>query len=557
MCGIWFYINKKNNEKYTNTELYTLFNQVQSRGPDVSNYIELSHGNYDMKIGFHRLAIHDQSPNGNQPFIYSDNERTIYVVCNGEIYNYKHLLQTFNIQPKSNSDCEIILHLYERIGYHTLGNILQGEYAYTIVDISKDEIKIICSRDRYGIRPLYYQQTDTGLLLASSLKGLDKKEKSEYIKPSHYYVHNFSSNGKRKISNSIPFNDRKKVLQTIDLHSDIRNTFINAVKQRLSSDRPIGCLLSGGLDSSLVAGVAARLLSREGKRLKTFSIGMQGSTDIKFAKIVAEHINSEHTVIHFTPEEGLGVIRDVIKTIESYDITTVRASVGQYLLGKYISQNTDIKVILNGDGSDEVCCGYLMFHNAPSIHEAIKAGEDLVKEIHMFDVLRVDRAISEYGLEARVPFLDYNFVDIYRSAKPELRVPRVSEKLGISNKIEKALLRESFIDENIIPEVVIKRMKEAFSDGVSSMEKSWYQIIQEYIDTVITDEEFQENKDKYIHNKPPTKEAYYYRKIFEEYYGEKNVYTIEHFWLPKWSKSTEPSARTLEVYETNVDSNKL
>jgi asparagine synthase (glutamine-hydrolysing) len=531
-----------------------MFNKVQKRGPDTSTYLEINQ-KYQIKIGFHRLAIHDQSQNGNQPFVYSDSLRTIYVICNGEIYNYQQLIEEYKLDVKSKSDCEVILHLYQRLGYESLGELLQGEYAYTIIDVTQEEIQVICSRDRFGIRPLYYQTFDSGLLVASSLKGLDKQNTSHYIEPSRYHVFTFSETDTMK--EEIISYDQTTNYQLNNIHEDIRSSFTNAVQQRLSSDRPVGCLLSGGLDSSLVAGIASKLLAKEGKQLKTFSIGMHGSTDIKFANIVAEHIQSDHTVIHFTPEEGLHAIKYVIQTIESYDITTVRASVGQYLLGKYISQNTDIKVILNGDGSDEVCCGYLMFHNAPNTEEAIKAGEDLVKEIHMFDVLRVDRALSEHGLEARVPFLDYKFVDTYRSADPELRVPRSSELLGISNKIEKALLREAFVTEHIIPDVVIKRMKEAFSDGVSSMEKSWYQIIQEYIDTIVSDDEFNTHREKYTHNKPPTKEAYYYRKIFEEYYGKDNVYTITHFWLPKWSNLTEPSARALKVYETNVETNTL
>lgn len=264
---------------------------------------------------------------------------------------------------------------------------------------------------------------------------------------------------------------------------------------------------------------------------------MANSTDNKYAKIVSEFINSEHTIVEITKENALNSIKNVIWAIESFDITTVRASVGQYLVSKYIAENTDFKVVMSGDGSDEVTSGYIYNYLAPdnnSLHdEAIKR----IKEIHIYDCLRADRATSIHGLELRVPFLDVEFIDKYLSINPELRKP--DEK-----HIEKYLLRSSF--EGYLPDKVLWRKKEAFSDGISSEEDSWHIIIKKYIDNFITDEEFINNHQKYTHCTPATKEAYYYRKVFCEYFGDKYCNVIKDFWLPNWSDTKDPSARELK-----------
>jgi asparagine synthase (glutamine-hydrolysing) len=279
-------------------------------------------------------------------------------------------------------------------------------------------------------------------------------------------------------------------------------------------------------------------------QLRTFTIGLEGATDIKYAELVAKKINSKHTTFIVTIEEALKAIDEVIYTIESYDCTTVRASVWQYLLGKKIRENTDIKVLLTGEGSDELTSGYMYFHNAPSKEESHIENVRLLKDIHRFDGLRVDRAMSCHGLEVRIPFLDPEFIELYLSLDKKIRCA------NNEGGMEKQLFRDAFRGEDLLPIEVLYRKKEAFSDGTSSNEKSWYEHIQEHIDRMISNEEYEEDKGKYEFNKPDSKEKYYYRKVFEFYFGKKSEGVIPYYWLPKWSGNiTEPSARVLDVYK--------
>jgi len=278
------------------------------------------------------------------------------------------------------------------------------------------------------------------------------------------------------------------------------------------------------------------------KKIKTFSIYMPGGTDQIYSDMVSKHINSDHHNIELTKEDFLNAIEETIWAIESYDITTVRASVGQFLISKFISEKTDIKVIMSGDGSDELCSGYIYNYNAPTLKELHNEAELRLKEIHLYDGLRADRATSYHGLELRVPFLDHEFVDMYMKINEKLRIPN-------EDRMEKYLLRKAFENENLLPQEVLWRKKEAFSDGVSSKEESWHNTIKKYISTKITDEEFDINKHKFTHCKPETKEAYYYRKIFCDKYGDHNSNVIPKFWLPNWSDGVkDPSARALNMY---------
>ena len=315
----------------------------------------------------------------------------------------------------------------------------------------------------------------------------------------------------------------------------LNKLFREAVYKRMMSDKEICSLLSGGLDSSLVASIVSEKLGPN--KLKTFAIGIKGSPDLKYAQIVANHIKSIHHSIELTEKEFLDAIEEVIVAIESYDTTTVRASVGNYLVSKYIRENTDCKVIFNGDYADEVCGGYKYFKKAKDGKTFHDECVRLVNDIHYFDCLRSDRSISNNGLEARVPFADKTFVNHYLSMDPELRLSY--------NKIEKCALRKAFEKDNLLPDEVLWRYKEAFSDGVTAETRSWHTIIQEFVDTQISDEYFENNKNKYTHNTPILKESFYYRELFEKHYkGFSNV--IPYFWMPKWCEETnDPSAREI------------
>jgi asparagine synthase (glutamine-hydrolysing) len=354
---------------------------------------------------------------------------------------------------------------------------------------------------------------------------------------------------KIKTKNIYDFNEAKRMLQT---------AVIDAVKKRvIVSERPVGALLSGGLDSSIVAAIASNVLQMHGHKLQTFSIGMAGSSDLAYAKRVATHIKSIHHEIILTPEEFLSAIPTVIQIAETYDITTVRATVGNYLVGKYIKEHTDVKVVLNGDGSDEIGGGYLYFFRAPSDEEFDKDCRRLLNEIHFFDVLRSDRGISSNGLEPRTPFLDKNVVDSWLSADVSFRRPLLSTQTqtggagagagagaSTTGQMEKYLLRKAFEKTGLLPDEVLWRRKEAFSDGVSPAEKSWYEIIKDHIES-----QTPSTIKIFSHNMPKTKEAYYYRYLFDQYYSDQYSNIIPFMWLPRWSGETsDPSARTLTIY---------
>jgi asparagine synthase (glutamine-hydrolysing) len=558
MCGIWAYILKNKNldmNKYLEN-LYSHYIKTSMRGPDRSSFDILSQPN-NIAIGFHRLSIMDPTTNGDQPFKIESNGKTVWCICNGEIYNYMNLAEKYNIELTSESDCEIIPRLYIKQGIDILTRELEGEYAFMIfdLDMKTGNGDIYICRDRFGIRPLFYSIDEDSFNFSSELKSIVNKNNVKVFRPREYMrLQKISDEWKiynSKVYYNLLANSLRKDFLTEEnygleeIKKRVRETFVNSVRSRLLADRPLGCLLSGGLDSSLVASIAARFLEEQGKTLQTFSIGLEGSTDEYYAKLVAKHIGSEHTHIQFEQKDFIDAIRDVIYATETYDITTVRASTGQYLVSKWISENTDIKVLLIGDGSDELTAGYMYFHKAPSSQDVHEENVRLLQDIHYYDVLRADRGIADNGLEARVPFLDHHFVDLYLSIDPKLRDPS-------TYKLEKWLLRESFNVDNYLPSEVLWRKKEAFSDGVSSVKKSWYQIIQEYANNLYSDNYLETEKERLEFNSPPSKESLYFRKIWEEYFGT-NIETskvIPYFWLPKWCGDIkEPSARVLQVYK--------
>jgi asparagine synthase (glutamine-hydrolysing) len=550
MCGIFLYLGSDN----TSPVIYNQFMKSKSRGPDNSNiYIE-----ENFFLGFHRLMINDLTLNGNQPMIYGE---TI-LICNGEIYNFKNLIKKYALKCESKSDCEVIILLYNKLknmysyeeAIHQLCNELDGEFAFIIYD--KILKKLVIVRDRYGVRPLFYgfstkdeicntsnTRNTRNMGFASDLKNIDELfDNVEQFRPSTYKIID--------ICNVLPDIDNTyyKITEEYSNASDasedneeaclikIKDAFEKSVEKRLVSDVPMCALLSGGVDSSLVCGVITNKIGKG--KLDTFSIGLEGSTDLYYAKKVAEHIGSIHHEVIVTKEDMLNSIDEVIKNIESYDITTVRASIPNYLVAKYIKDTSEFKCVFSGEMSDEMMGGYLYFNKTSNGSEFAKECDRLLENICYFDNLRADKCISSHQLEARVPFSDHHLAKIVQSINPELR--------KCNDKIEKYLLRKAFDKTGMLPDEILWRKKEAFSDAVSSKEDSWYKTLQTYIDTKITDEEFNDNAKKYEYCTPMTKEAYYYRKIYATHY--KNQKVIPYFWLPKkeWCGiMLDPSAREL------------
>ena len=493
-------------------------NNLSHRGPDsYKTYFD-----ENVFMGFNRLRINDVTETGDQPMELNN----VYMIYHGEIFNHKEIENTFNLQMTSKSDCEVLLHLYFIIkNYNHLCNALDAEFAFVIHD--KTNNIQIAARDPFGVRPLFYQEGDNFVGFSSELKGFPKLDENikqfppgnfAIIKNNQIKVLSPYISIKRHINFNI--NNENLVCKTI------KDLFTKAVHKRLMSDKEVCSLLSGGLDSSLVAA----LVAQKTPHLKTFSIGMKNSPDLDFAKKVADHIGSEHTSILLDKQDFLNAIEIVIKTIESYDTTSVRASVGNYLVSKYIKENTNCKVVFNGDYADEVAGGYKYFKKCDDPIEFNNECCRLVDHIHFFDSLRSDRCISAHGLEARVPFADIDFVNYYLKIDPTKRMS--------NNRIEKYLIRKAFEKDNLLPEDVLWRNKEAFSDGVSHQDESWYQIITKYVDELISDEEFKNSGFD-------LKETYYYKKIFDKYYP-KNTDIIPYLWLPQYCGNIkDPSARVL------------
>jgi len=567
MCGIFSLLN---NIKYSPEIIKMYFLEGQNRGPESSTLKHIS--THDIWLGFHRLAINGYNDeNAEQPFHINNK----WLMCNGEIYNHKQLYKYLNVTPKSGSDCEVILHCYEKFGIEYTMKILDGVFAFVLVDLDKN--KIFAARDLFGVRPLFlntfqqYNEKESCIsyALASELKsvcGFDEFTNNiEQVKPGSLLT--FTVNN----GNGIVLESTKRVNQiqhfcnitqpqSYDdvLKSVYYNLEMAVIKRVENTEREVACLLSGGLDSSLIAALVKRHYKGD---LHTWSIGMEGSEDLKYAQIVADHIGSIHHSIVVTEEEFLGCIPEVIKTIESYDTTTVRASAGNWLISKYIRENSEAKVIFNGDGSDEVMGGYLYFYMAPNALEFDKECVRLLEDIHYYDVLRSDRSISSHGLEARTPFLDRQFVANYLSIHPDLRHHKQN------NQCEKYIMRKAteLYGDNLLPKEVLWRTKEAFSDGVSKQTKSWYEIIQSHIETThyghISERvktNVLDNMNPYRFNKPKTLEQLYYREVFSKYYKSASCQTlIPYFWMPKFVEATDASARVLDVYKSTQNTNNL
>jgi len=517
MCGIWLY----KGDNYNDYKEY--WKKIKHRGPENTHIKTVK----NTTIVFHRLCIHDKTCNGNQPFIVDDN----VLICNGEIYNYKQLIFDYDLKVKSNSDCEVILHLFNKFKTNLL-HVLDGVYAFVIYNADS----LIIARDPIGVRPLFIGRTNKGeFCLSSEAKAIPNNFICEQITPGvlHFIHKNTETIIPRYMYKYIPKYD-----SLVSIEQRTQYTLIKSVIKRLESDREIGLFLSGGLDSSLIASIAVRHIKTD-KKIKSFCIGLEGGEDLKYAKQVAEYIGTDHHEIIFTKDEAFNAINDVIYAIESYDITTIRASTGQYLLSKYIATNTDVKVLLSGEGADEICQGYKYFHFSPSIDDSFADSIRLLEELCFYDVLRTDRTTSAFGLEVRVPFLDPEFIQMYMEIPNVYKSPMLKDK----KYIEKYTLRKSFENTGLLPKNVLWRNKEAFSDYSNKDGELWHNIISDKINSVVSDEIFNELKKEY-----PSKEAYYYRMIFDKYYpGRKDL--IPHYWMPTWNKNNDniidPSAKIL------------
>jgi asparagine synthase (glutamine-hydrolysing) len=566
MCNIFALLNEP--VDFNIDFIQQQFEKGKGRGPEDSKLLSLG---YEVKFGFHRLAINGLNSKSNQP-IFLDN---IILICNGEIYNYKELYNQLDVTPVTDSDCEIIIHLYKSFGIEQTLQLIDGEFAFILYDMDFNHItgtKMFIARDPLGVRPLYIlkpsrNNNDTDFLFgfASELKMLSEffnfhdyslKYELHHFKPGTFSVFEktfkilskwvqlenkpyFALNASNSL---LEYNTKSEIdffIQGIQKH------LYNAVKKRyFATERPIACLLSGGLDSSLITALVCDIHKEYSDiPIETYSIGLANSTDLHYAKLVAEHLKTNHTEIIVTEKDMLDVIPEVIQTIESYDTTTVRASIGNYLLGKYISKNSKAKVIFNGDGSDELCGGYIYMNKAPNSLEFDKETRRLLTDIHMFDVLRSDKCISSHGLESRTAFLDKNFVNYYLSIPHQIRIPKTMNKGEPATNCEKYLLRRSFAN-NLLPEEIIWRKKEAFSDGVSSTGRSLYTIIQEHVN-----EKELDLSQQYTFNPPQTKEQLYYRNIYHSFYPNLEE-LVPYFWMPKYIQATDPSARTLAIYDS-------
>lgn len=556
MCGIWALFGS---DECLSVQC-TCAMKIAHRGPDAFRF-ENVNGFTNCCFGFHRLAIVDQLY-GMQPlrikkFPY------MWLCYNGEIYNHHTLRKQFEFDYQTKMDGEILLHLYDRFGIKKMASLLDGVFAFILLDTANRKVHV--GRDTYGVRPLFKLLTDDGFLaLCSEAKGLIDITHAMATPanivpflPGHFEVFDLMLNGKvqsvqmeqfhccRQEPSHAIYDTLERLPTSLDeevVKSNIRILFENAVRKRLMAHRRIGCLLSGGLDSSLVAAILVKLAKEEKLPypIQTFSIGSDDSPDILAARKVAAHIGSEHHEVNFTAEEGIKVVEEVIVHLESYDITTIRASVVMYLVSKYIRQKTDSVVIFSGEGSDELTQGYIYFHKAPTPKAAAEDSIRLLKELYMFDVLRADRTTAAHGLELRVPFLDHRFTAYYLSLPEEMRVPK--------HGVEKHLLRESFKGLSLIPDEILWRCKEAFSDGVTSIKKSWYMCLQEHLESMVNDDDMEKAHKTFPHNPPHTKEAYYYRQVFEKHYPGRAQW-LSHYWMPRWIDASDPSARTLYIYK--------
>ena len=527
MCGILAVVGCKD------PEVAKKLSQAQShRGPDERGMVINQAG---VILCHERLSIIDLHT-GRQPL---KGCHGAYLVHNGEIYNHKKLKQDhihYGHSHMSQSDSEIILHLWEEKGPACVFD-LDGVFSFVIADGDQ----VFAARDPIGVKPLFYgADKDGAMWFASEIKVLsDHCETIKEFPPGHYYT---TKDGFKK------YYDRPWMHATNPTGKGhrLRQALEDAVIKRLMSDVPIGVFLSGGLDSSLVASIVSKHFKKWGKTLKTFSIGInKNSPDLKAAREVAEFIGSEHHEVIYTFEEGLAQIPHSIKQLETYDVTTIRAGTPMKMLSRYIS-DLGIKVVLSGEGADEIFGGYLYFHGAPTDEDFHQECVRRVGRLHTADVLRADRSTMGEALEARVPFLDLAFLDEAMNTNASLK--RAGSRWG---KIEKHILRLAFDQEDdpYLPKSILWRQKEQFSDGVGY---GWVDGLKDYAQKVITDEMMEKAFELYPHNTPTTKEAFFYREIYESFYTHPDAIKNVLKWIPKWQFDRDPSGRASFVHKEGL-----
>ncbi|KAL9235379.1 hypothetical protein vseg_010141 [Gypsophila vaccaria] len=544
MCGILAVLGCSDDSQAKRTRVLELSRRLKHRGPDWSGIYQ----NGDCYLSHQRLAIIDPA-SGDQP-LYNENQ-TIVVTVNGEIYNHEELRKRLHKHEfRTGSDCEVIAHLYEEHGENFI-DMLDGVYSFVLLDTRDNSF--IAARDAIGITSLYIGWgLDGSVWISSELKGLhDDCEHFECFPPGHLY--SSKSGSLRRWYNPPWFSEA--VPSTPYDPLALRQAFENAVKKRLMSDVPFGVLLSGGLDSSLVASITTRHLAGTkaartwGAQLHSFCVGLEGSPDLKAAKEVADCLGTIHHEFHFTVQEGIDAIDDVIYHIETYDVTTVRASTPMFLMSRKI-KSLGVKMVLSGEGADEIFGGYLYFHKAPNKEELHRETCHKIKALHMYDCLRANKATSAWGLEVRVPFLDKEFIDVAMSIDPEWKLIKPQE-----GRIEKWILRRAFDDEErpYLPKHILYRQKEQFSDGVGY---NWIDGLKAHAEQQVTDKMMEKAAHIFPHNTPTTKEAYYYRMVFEKFFPQNSARltvpggpsvacstakAIE--WDQAWSKNLDPSGR--------------
>jgi len=588
MCGIIAILQSTLSKKNVKELLLQSMRSIRHRGPDwngtfINSQIDSSE-NYILTnaIGHERLTIVDPNT-GSQPLYNSDH--TVVVSVNGEIYNHKRLREQnlHNYKFKTNSDCEVIPYLYEECGSE-LVHYLDGVFAFVLLDTKTGSF--LAGRDPIGVNPLYYGYDIYGAIwFASELKALEKNCSKYYTFPPGHIMtgtktgdYNLIKWYKPAWGNKFIKTDRKT----------LRNSLINAVEKRLMTDVPFGVLLSGGLDSSLVASIATRLIRmrNSNSRIKTFSIGLENSPDLIKAKQVAEFLGTEHYSWIYTIEEGIDAIPDVIKHIESFDVTTVRASTPMYLLARRIKA-MGVKMVLSGEGADEIFGGYLYFHKAPNATEFFHETVRKINKLHSYDCLRANKSTMAWGVEARVPFLDKEFLDIAMNTDPELKMiknsyssDKIEQNIASSSTtnnisynttdgatiyisdqgIEKYILRSAFDSTKnpFLPDDILWRQKEQFSDGVGY---DWIDGLKDYSNNHITDHEFKNAKHIFPKYTPRSKEEFLYRRIFETHYGSNSsIKTVPYEtsvacstaiaaeWDEKWKNKEDPSGRSVNVH---------